>query len=113
MCLLFQEKLYHQYEQFQTIFGSHICGIVEIGSYARGEYISCSDHDLRVIINCQAPLFVFDEETWTERLEGGRFTLIQWGQLNQVEGMSFGLTNLAYIEKMILTGRFPLIDHTC
>ena len=109
----FQDVLHSLYEQFRTQFGSHVRGIVEIGSYARGENISCSDHDLRLIIHCQDPLFVFDEETWTERIEDGRFALIEWKHLNQVDGVSFGLTNLAYVEKMLPTGRFPLIDHTC
>lgn len=108
----FQNQLHHQYEQFQTRYGTHLRGIVEIGSYARDENISCSDHDLRLIIDCQDPLFVLNEETWTERPEGN-LDLVEWEQLNQIDGISFGLTNLAYIEKTLRTGRYPLIDHTC
>jgi len=112
-CKPFQDELHDQYERFRTRYGSHLRGIIEIGSYARGENIACSDHDLRLVIDCQDPLLVFNEESWTERPEGSLYALVEWEELNQVDGMSFGLTNLAFIENLLRIGRFPLIDHTC
>ncbi len=65
------------------------------------------------MIHCQNPLYVFDEETWTKQPADSRLAIVEWGHLNQSDGMTFGLTNLAYIEAMLLMGRFPLVDHTC
>jgi hypothetical protein len=55
---------------------------------------------------------IFNEETWTEKI-AENLSFIEWEQLNPCDGMSFGLTNLAYVEKVLETGRYPLIDHTC
>lgn len=108
----FQEILHQEYERFRTLFGSGLLGVVEIGSFARGEAISYSDHDLRLIIRYTNPLFVLDEPKWTDET-GVTTTPIEWAKLNQGDGMSFGLTNLEYVETILLAGRYPLIDHTC
>lgn len=85
---------------------------MEIGSFAHDEAVSFSDRDLRLVIQCTKPLLVFDEHVWTDRINEPT-TTIDWQDLNQNRGLSFGLTNLAFIEHGIRAGRFPLVDHTC
>jgi hypothetical protein len=108
----FINELLQVYERFRAQIGPGLIGVVEIGSHARGEDVPYSDHDLRLIVRCQEPMLVMNEESWTERPAIDP-TFVEWEQINPCEGMSFGLTNLEYIEKSLLEGRFPLIDHTC
>jgi hypothetical protein len=109
----FLQKLQQEYARFQARFGAHLLGVVEIGSFARGEAVRFSDHDLRLIIHCSAPLLVLNEHRWTAGVDAA-VTTIDWPDLNRHPDLSFGLTNLAYAEQMLLeTGRYPLIDHTC
>lgn len=108
----FQQTLRQEYARFQTRFGAHLFGVVEIGSFAHGEATRFSDHDLRLIIHCDAPLFVFNEHQWTEGIDAA-VTTVDWQSLNQHPDLAFGLTNLAYIEQALETRRYPLIDHTC
>jgi hypothetical protein len=108
----FLQTLHQEYARFQARFGAHLLGVVEIGSFAHGEAVRFSDHDLRLIIHCNAPLLVFDEHQWTKGIDA-TVTTIDWQDLNQHPDLAFGLTNLAYIEQMLEIGQYPLIDHTC
>lgn len=108
----FLPTLRQECARFQARFGAHLLGVVEIGSFAHGEATRFSDHDLRLIIHCDAPLLVFNEHQWTEGI-GAAVTTIDWQILNQHPDLAFGLTNLAYIEQTLKTGRYPLVDHTC
>lgn len=104
--------IYQEYTRFQTLFDASLLGIIEIGSFAHKEAIQVSDHDLRLIIRSDDPLFVFDEYAWTEPI-ADTIMDVRWSDLNQHSEISFGLTNLAYIERMLPTGRYPLLDHSC
>jgi hypothetical protein len=108
----FGRRFHREYARFQARFGAHLLGVVEIGSYARGEAVCFSDHDLRLIIHCDDPLLVLDEHRWTKGIDAA-VTTIDWQDLNQHPDLSFGLTNLAYVGQVLETGRYPLIDHTC
>jgi hypothetical protein len=108
----FQQTLRQEYARFQARFGVHLLGVVEIGSFAHGEATRFSDHDLRLIIRCDAPLLVFNEHQWTEGIDA-MVTTIDWSILNQNPDLAFGLTNLAYIEQALKSGWYPLLDHTC
>jgi hypothetical protein len=55
---------------------------------------------------------VLNEQRWTEGIDA-TVTTIDWQALNQHPDLSFGLTNLAYVERMLEAGRYPLVDHTC
>ena len=55
---------------------------------------------------------MFDEHLWTKGIDAS-VTTIDWQSLNQCSDLAFGLTNLAYVEQVLETGRFPLVDHTC
>jgi len=100
------------YAPLQTRFGSHLLGVVEIGSRARDEAVRFSDHDLRLVIDCANPLLVLNEPVWTDGISDAT-TTVDWQELNPGQGLTFGLTNLAYVELGLRTGRFPLTDHTC
>ena len=100
------------YAPLQTRFGRHLLGVVEIGSRARDEAVNFSDHDLRLIIDCAEPLFVLNEPIWTDGLSDAT-TTVDWQELNPGQDLSFGLTNLAFVELGLRAGRFPLADHTC
>jgi hypothetical protein len=104
--------LRQEYARFRTRFGVQLLGVVEIGSFARGEAVSFSDHDLRLIIHCADPLLVLDEHRWTSGVSDA-VTIIEWQEINQSQELSFGLTNLAFVELGCQSGRYPLIDHTC
>jgi len=104
--------LHQEYAQFQTRFGAQLLGVIEIGSFAHGEAVSFSDHDLRLIIHSSEPLLVFNEHTWTDGVSDAT-TTIAWQDLNQSQELSFGLTNLAFVEHGLEANRYPLIDHTC
>ena len=109
---VFLPILRQEYARFQTRFGARLLGVVEIGSFAHGEAVSSSDHDLRLIIQCAKPLLVLNEHRWTDGISD-ETTTIDWQDLNQGHGLSFGLTNLAFIEQGLQAGRYPLVDHTC
>ena len=109
----FPETFQQEYARFQARFGVNLLGVVEIGSFAHGEAIRFSDHDLRLIVRCDVPLLVFNEHQWTEESINAAVTVIDWQDLNQCPDLTFGLTNLAYVEQMLANGRYPLIDHTC
>jgi hypothetical protein len=98
--------------RFRDRFGVQPLGVVEIGSFARGEAVLFSDRDLRLIVRCADPLIVLDEHRWTEGTCEAKST-IGWQDLNHREDLSLGLTNLAFVERMIQAGCYPLIDHTC
>jgi hypothetical protein len=104
--------LRQEYTQFQSRFGVQLLGVIEIGSFAHDEAVSFSDHDLRLIIQCANPLLVLNEHLWTDGISDAT-TPVDWQDLNQSPGLSFGLTNLAFIECGIQKGCFPLVDHTC
>ena len=98
--------------QFEARFGAQPLGVVEIGSFAHGEVVSFSDHDLRFLIRCDDPLLVLSEHRWTEGTSEAT-TTIDWQDLNHRQDLSFGLTNLVFVERMLQVGRYPLVDHTC
>lgn len=108
----FLPLLRRAYASFQTRFGPHLLGVVEIGSRAREEAVRFSDHDLRLVIYCANPLLVLNEPVWTDGLSDAT-TTVDWQELNPGQDLSFGLTNLAYVELGLRAGRFPLADHTC
>ena len=108
----FLQTLSQECARFQARFCAHLLGVVEIGSFARGEGVRFSDHDLRLILRCDTPLLVFNEHRWTEGIDAA-VTLVDWQDLNRHPDLAFGLTNLAYVEQMLEAGRYPLIDHTC
>jgi hypothetical protein len=101
-----------EYAHFRARFGDHLLGVIEIGSFARAEALPFSDHDLRLIIHSDKPLLLFNEHVWTESTAEVT-TPIEWHELNHCSDLSFGLSNLAYIERLLQTNRFPLLDHTC
>jgi len=104
--------LHQECARFQARFGVQPLGVVEIGSFARGEAVPYSDHDLRLIIYCADPMLVLDEHSWTDGAPDAT-TAIDWRDLNHRQDLSFGLTNLAWVEHMLLASRYPLVDHTC
>jgi hypothetical protein len=104
--------LCQEYARLQTRFGPQLLGVVEIGSFAHGEAVSSSDHDLRLIIQCAKPLLVLNEHLWTDGISDATAT-VDWQDLNQGHDLSFGLTNLAFIEHGLQADRYPLVDHTC
>ena len=108
----FLSALRQEYARFRSRFGTHLLGVVEIGSFAHGEACSFSDHDLRLIVRCVHPLLVFDDNVWTKGIPDTTVT-IDWHDLNRHRKLSFGLTNLAFVERCIRSGCFPLVDHTC
>ena len=71
----FLQTLHQEYAQFQARFGARLLGVVEIGSFARGEAVRFSDHDLRLILHCNAPLLVFNEHPWTEGIDAAVTTV--------------------------------------
>ena len=99
------------YMHLRTRFGEQLLGCIEIGSQARGEAISCSDHDLRLVIRTDEPFVVLNERHWTDVPELAT-TLVDWEELNPGLHYSFGLTNLGFVARAIEQGRFPLNDHT-
>jgi len=94
----------------QERFGDALIGLLEIGSFARGEAVSLSDHDMRLVVDIADPLLVLDELRWSD--DGQDITLLDWRILQGASGYSYGFSNLAYIEASIEQGRFPLNDHT-
>jgi hypothetical protein len=53
-----------------------------------------------------------NEFQWTQGIDEA-VTPNDWQVLNKQPDLTFGLTNLAYIEQMLEVGRYPLLDHTC
>jgi hypothetical protein len=106
-----QGALRREYARFHSSGEFQVLGMVEIGSHARGEAISTSDRDMRLIIRSAEPYVLLQERAWTKGPAVDVATLT-WSDLNRTEGVSFGLTNLAYVERCLEGGRFPLNDHT-
>jgi hypothetical protein len=73
----FSQSLHQEYARFQARFGPHLLGVVEIGSFAHGEAVCSSDHDLRLIIPCDDPLLVMNEFQWTQGIDEA-VTPIDW-----------------------------------
>jgi hypothetical protein len=101
----------HEYTWVKSAFDFQLLGLVEIGSHARGEAISTSDCDTRLVIRSAEPYVLLKEDAWTEgpKVE---VAYVEWTDLNRTEDVSFGITNLAFVERSLQAGRFPLNDHT-
>ncbi len=102
----------HAYRRLQDRFADQALGSVEIGSHARGEAVSVSDHDIRLVIRTDEPFVLLHEHAWTSGITGTT-RYLDWNDLNQDEEVSFGLTNLGYVERGLKVGCFPVDDHTC
>jgi hypothetical protein len=104
----------HAYKCLQGRFSDQLLGLVEIGSHARGEAVSVSDYDTRLVIWTGEPFILLHEHAWTSGITGTT-RYLDWNDLNGNgdEEVSFGLTNLGYIERGLQIGRFPVNDHTC
>jgi hypothetical protein len=104
----------HAYKRLQGRFSDQMLGLVEIGSHARGEAVSVSDHDTRLVIRTDEPFILLHEHAWTSGITGAT-RYLDWNDLNGNgdEEVSFGLTNLGYIERGLQIGCFPVNDHTC
>jgi hypothetical protein len=106
-----QPIILREYTRIKSAFEFHLLGLVEIGSHAWGEAISTSDHDNRLVICSAEPYVLLKEHAWTKG-PSVEVTYVEWADLNRSEEVSFGITNLAFVERCLQAGCFPLNDHT-
>ena len=107
-----QQTLLKEYARFRSHFNFHLLGLLEIGSQARGEAVSVSDRDIRIVIQSPKPFVLLQEHAWTD-IPDIEVTYLDWADLNTIEDVPFGITNIAFVEQCIQFGQYPLNDHTC
>jgi hypothetical protein len=100
-----------EYVGFKSIFKFQVLGLVEIGSHARDEAVSTSDRDIRLVIRSTEPYVLMKEHAWTDSPDA-KTEYVEWADLNRMPEVSFGITNLAWVERCLRDGLFPLLDHT-
>jgi len=100
-----------EYRRLQAVFPKQVLGLLEIGSRANGESVDFSDRDFRLVIRTDEPFRLLQEHAWITPVEAD-LSLVERAEINMVEGISFGITNLGYIEHSLAAGQFPLGDHT-
>ena len=107
-----QQAILEAYTRFKSTLNCRVIGLLEIGSYARGEAVSTSDRDLRLVVQSGEPFTLLREHTWTQRPDV-EVSYLDWSEINDADHVSFGVTNIAFIERCIQDGKYPLNDHTC
>ncbi len=105
-----ETELDAEFARVTTHFGKDLIGFLAIGSRAKGEAVSRSDHDIRVVIQTDTPYVVFDDRQWSPP-PAIDVRPVEWGPFGQNAMISFGFTNLGYIEKCLESNYFPLADH--
>jgi hypothetical protein len=100
------------YDRFKSILNCRVIGLLEIGSFARGEAVSTSDRDLRLVVQSGEPFLLLREQTWTQ-CPAVEVSFLDWSDINEFDDVSFGISNVGFIERCIQDGRYPLNDHTC
>jgi hypothetical protein len=101
------------YAQRKASLPVEVIGLLLIGSRALGQSVAASDFDTRLIALSDAPFVRYDEPVWTPA-SNMPTVVLGWADLNPTPaaGVSFGLTNLSYVERCVQSGYFPLNDHT-
>lgn len=107
-----QHIIQEEYTRLRSTFEFEFLGLLEIGSWARGEAVSMSDRDLRIVVQSAKPFVLLREHTWPD-VPDVEVTYLSWTDLNHLEDITFGLSNIAFIEQCLEWGQYPLNDHTC
>jgi hypothetical protein len=106
-----KKEVYREYYLLKSKFDFQMFGMLEIGSYARGEAVSTSDRDIRIIIQSAEPYVVLNEHFWTKGIDVD-LSYIEWDDINKKNGVTFGITNLSLIRQYLKAEMYPLSDHT-
>jgi hypothetical protein len=102
-----------RYAEHKASLPAEVIGLMLIGSRALEQSVAESDFDTRLVVRSEVPYVRCDGPVWTTAPEVPA-VVFGWADLNPTpgQGVSFGLTNLSFIERCIQDSYFPLNDHT-
>ena len=106
-------SLLDAYAQRKASLPADVIGLMLIGSRALGQSVDASDYDTRLVVHSNEPFVRYDDPVWTKAPDVPA-AVLGWADLNPdlADGVSFGLTNLRFVQRCVERGYFPLNDHT-